>query len=327
MNVTLDQLKAFDRVVKLGTFHAAAMALHITQPSVSTRIKELEAALNTRLFIRNGPKISMTAEGHALVAYAGQMLETTDAMSARFHTRNPLKGVLRIGMNESFALISFVDLMKRLELYYPGIQTSVVVGNTTNLSAMLNERELDIAIVSEPVVAAHVTKLHLGQNEFGWFASYDAPFAKDELTPKTLAEHQLILNPPSALLHVTAKAWFATAGITPKRINTSNNIWVTVQSVAQGLGIALLPNRVVQLEVESRRICRLNVKPDVGTHGVYMCYQTGGFGSEIETLVGLVNELIRKHSLFVTGKNRQEPQARAQLKAEKKPGALARRRA
>ena len=76
MNVTLDQLKAFERIVRLGTFHAAAVDLHLTQPSVSTRIKELESALNVQLFVRNGPRISMTAEGHALIEYADRMLGT-----------------------------------------------------------------------------------------------------------------------------------------------------------------------------------------------------------------------------------------------------------
>lgn len=300
MNVTLDQLRAFDRVVKLGTFHAAAIALHITQPSVSTRIKELEAALDVQLFVRNGPRIRMTAEGRALVAYAEQMLETSDAMAVRFQSRSPLKSVLRIGMNESFALNSFIDMMKRLELYYPDIQTSVFIGDTGTLSQKLNERQLDIAIVSEPVVDSHVTRLYLGENEFGWFAPYGAAYARDEMSAKALAEHPLILSGPNGLLYATANNWFAKNAISPKRLTTCNNIWITVQVVTQGLAVGLLPTRVVRLEVESRRICRLKVKPDVASHGVYMCYQTSEFGSEMATLVDLVNELIRKHSLFVT---------------------------
>lgn len=302
MNVTLDQLKTFERVVKLGTFHAAAVALHIAQPSVSTRIRELEAALQVQLFTRSGPKIRLTADGRALVAYAEQTLAATEAMAARFHGRNSLGSVLRIGLNESFALISLVDLMKRLELYYHDIQTSVFIGDTSTLSEMLNARQLDIAIVSEPAVDAHVTKLYLGENEFAWYAQHEVAFAKDELTPATLAEHHLILSAPTAVLHATAKNWFARSGVTPKRISTCNSIWVAVQSVSQGLGVGLVPTRVAQSEVEARRLCRLNVRPELPSHGVYICYQTSEFGSDIETLVDLVNELIHKHALFVATK-------------------------
>ena len=56
MNVTLSQLRAFERIVRLGSFHAAARDLHLTQPSVSQRIRELEVVLQTPLFVRRGPR-------------------------------------------------------------------------------------------------------------------------------------------------------------------------------------------------------------------------------------------------------------------------------
>src|SRR5436190_3328158 len=74
MNVTLSQLRTFERIVRLGSFHAAARELRLTQPSVSQRIRELETVLRTRLFIRRGPRISLTAEGHALIEYADRLL-------------------------------------------------------------------------------------------------------------------------------------------------------------------------------------------------------------------------------------------------------------
>ena len=76
MYVTLGQLRAFERIVRLGSFHAAALELKLSQPSVSQRIRELEAALNTPLFVRRGPRVSLTAEGHALIEYADRMLAT-----------------------------------------------------------------------------------------------------------------------------------------------------------------------------------------------------------------------------------------------------------
>ena len=70
MYVTLGQLRAFERIVRLGSFHAAAAELNLSQPSVSQRIRELEAALQTPLFVRRGPRVGLTAEGHALIEYA-----------------------------------------------------------------------------------------------------------------------------------------------------------------------------------------------------------------------------------------------------------------
>mgnify|MGYP001549144611 CR=1 FL=1 len=61
MNITLNQLRAFERIVRLGSFRAAAEELRVTQPSVSQRIRELEAALETSLFLRRGPRVRLTA--------------------------------------------------------------------------------------------------------------------------------------------------------------------------------------------------------------------------------------------------------------------------
>jgi DNA-binding transcriptional LysR family regulator len=61
MNITLAQIRAFERIVRLGSFHAAGRELGPTQPSVFSRSRELEEELGARLFIRRGPNITMTA--------------------------------------------------------------------------------------------------------------------------------------------------------------------------------------------------------------------------------------------------------------------------
>jgi len=298
MNVTLDQLKAFERIVRLGTFHAAAVDLHLTQPSVSTRIKELESALNVQLFVRNGPRISMTAEGHALIEYADRMLGTAGEIVQRFRTRDPLKGVLRLGMNESFAMISVLDLIRRLEHHYPAIRTSLFVGDTGTVSQMLNEQKLDIAIVSDPNVEAHVTQQSLGKNHFGWFAHAGFAVTREVFTPADLCALHLFISPSTARLHATATNWFAGAHVTPERVSTCNTLWVTVQAVLQGLGVGLLPIRVMQPDLEAFRVKRLPVKPEIEPHNVSICYQTSEFGAGLKTLVDLIRELIEHHRLF-----------------------------
>src|SRR5271154_3654630 len=130
MKFTLAQIRAFERIVRLGTFKAAARDLGLTQPSVSQRMSELESELGTQLFVRRGPRIDLTAEGHSLLVYADRLLGTAGEISERFQSRDPLKGLLRLGLNESFGLICLTDLFKRLEERYPRLKTSVYVGDT-----------------------------------------------------------------------------------------------------------------------------------------------------------------------------------------------------
>lgn len=298
MNVTLDQLKAFERVVRLGSFHAAALDLHLTQPSVSARVKELETALNVRLFVRQGPRIRLTAEGHALIEFADRTLNAASDLVERFRTRDPLMGVLRLGLNESFALISATDLIERIERLYPGIRTSLFVGDTGTVSRMLNEQALDVAIVSEARVEGHVKQEYIGRNRLGWFVHAGFPKTREILSPSDLAPLHLIISPPTAKLHATVMKWFADARVTPERVSTCNSLSVTVQAVVKGLGVALVPIRIIQAEVEAKRVKQLPVAPEVPAHSVSICYQASEFGPGLNTLVDLIRELIAHHQLF-----------------------------
>jgi DNA-binding transcriptional LysR family regulator len=298
MNVTLSQLRAFERIVRLGSFHAAARQLGLSQPSVSQRIRELEGALNAELFVRRGPRISLTAEGHALVEYADRMLGAAGEMIDRFRTHDPLKGMLRLGLNESFALICLPELLGRLEQRYPAIRTSVFVGDTGTVSRMLNEQELDIAIVSEPSVGAHVKQEPIGINRLGWFAGVDFELPRGVLTPQDLCRFHLIVSPPTARLHATVTKWFADAGAVPTRVSTCNSLSVTMLAVLRGKAIGLVPIRVMQDEID-RGLARLvPVAPELAGHRVSICYQIREFGPGLSVLVDLTRELIARHNLF-----------------------------
>jgi DNA-binding transcriptional LysR family regulator len=299
MNVTLAQLKAFEHAVRLGSFHAAARELGLSQPSVSQRIRELEEALGTTLFIRRGPRVSLTAEGHALVEYAERLLGVAGEMSERFRTRDPLKGMLRLGLNESFALICLPDLLRRLEFRYPGIKISVFVGDTGLVSGKLDQQELDIAIVSEPSVGAHVKTEPIGDNRLGWFASIDFALAREVLTPGDLCQFHLIVSPATARLHSTAANWFSAAGVQPVRVSTCNSLSATMLTIVHGAAIGLVPIRVMQDEIERRRVKLIPVTPEVPAHRVSICYQVSEFGPGLSVLVDLVRELIAQHRLFV----------------------------
>ena len=299
MYVTLGQLRAFERIVRLGSFHAAALELKLSQPSVSQRIRELETALQTPLFVRRGPRVSLTAEGHALVEYADRMLATAGELVERFRTRDPLKGTLRLGVNETFAFICLPELLKRMEQQYPAIRTSVFVGDTGVVSARLNDQALDIAVVSEPTVAPHVSQEPLGTNVFGWFASTSITLPRRTFTPADLEQYQLLVPPPPARLHATVMKWFADARAKPRRISTCNSIHAPAETIAQGVAIGIVPVRIMHPAIEKRGVRLLKLNPPLPGHQVAICYQIREFGPGLKVLVDLIRELVAKYELFV----------------------------
>ncbi len=299
MNLTLSQLLTFERIVRLGSFHAAAKHLGLTQPSASQRIKELENALGTELFVRRGPRLSLTAEGHALIDYADRMLDTADEIVSRFRSRDPLKGMLRLGLNESFALVCLTDLLKRLKERHPELKTSVHVGDTRTVSGLLNERKLDVAVVSEPEVEAHVHQRPIGTNELGWVASTKLDISQAVLSPAELSRHHLITSAPPARLIETATNWFAQAGAAPTRLSTCNSLSIMMLTILDGLAIGLVPVRVMRDEIKAGRAKRIAVLPAIAGHRVSLCYQASEFGPSLQSILDLMRELIAHHKLFI----------------------------
>lgn len=298
MNMTFAQVRTFVCIVHEGSFHAAARTLGLTQPSVSQRIRELESALGTALFIRRGPRVNLTAEGHALVGHAERLLDDADAIVARFRLRDPLKGVLRLGLNESFALVCLSDLLRQLEAQHPDLKTSVHVGDTGAVARLLNERKLDVAIVSQPDLEPHVKSIPIGINEMGWIAAARMQLPPGVLSPAALARFHLTISPPTARLYTTAMAWFADAGVVPLRVSTCNTLSVTSLAILGGLTIGLVPVRVMAAELERGEARLVPVSPPIAGHRVFLCYQASELGPSLERVLALMRELIANKKLF-----------------------------
>lgn len=298
INLTLAQLRTFERIVRLGSFSSAAKQLGLTQPSVSQRIKELEIALGTDLFVRQGPRLSLTANGHALLEYADRMLDTESEIAERFRSRDPLRGRLRLGLIDSFALICLSDLLASLEKEYPDVRTSVYVGDSATVSRMMNERELDVAIAAEPDLEPHVHAQAVGVNDVGWVASTKLDISNVAHTAQDLARYHLFINPPPTRLNSAALDWFAKAGVSPPRVSTCNNLQTTVLTILDGLAIGLVPLRVLQPEIRQGRAKHIPITPQIKGHEISLCYQANEFGPHLQHVLDIIRRLIADYKVF-----------------------------
>jgi len=297
MRFTLAQLEAFAAIERSGSFHGAARQLHLTQPSVSQRIRELEAAVGATLFLRQGPRIQLTAEGHALVDFSRRLLGTAGELAAHFRTRNPLRGVLRLGVPATFALACMTDLLRRLEQRYPDLKTSVRVNDSITMLKMLEDEELDVAILVAPIMSPRIRQQPVGHTELAWVSSPGAR-ARRALRPADLAPTHMMLTPPPSRLLTTVMDWFAAAGVTPSRVSTCNDVNVAIQTITDGVAVGVLPLSVVQDSIARGRVRRLTVTPALPMHPVSICHQATKFGPGLDEVVTLMRELIAENRLY-----------------------------
>src|SRR5215470_7580289 len=150
--IDLESLKIFRTVVDEGGVIRAANKLNRVQSNVTTRIRQLEEHLGTRLFRREGRSIRLSAEGQTLLIYADRLLRLADEAVSEVRTGKP-KGVFRLGSLESTAGSRLAPILSRYHTLYPDVVVELATGTAGALVTRVMNFELDAAFVSEPFTA------------------------------------------------------------------------------------------------------------------------------------------------------------------------------
>ena len=115
--MTLQQLKYIIKIVECGSITEAAKQLFITQPSLSTAVKDLEKELGIEIFYRTAKGISLSDDGAEFLSYARQIIEQTELMEQRYMGKKPSKKLCSISTQHyAFAVNAFVELLLDLDI-------------------------------------------------------------------------------------------------------------------------------------------------------------------------------------------------------------------
>lgn len=144
--MTPDQLITFSVVAEHGNISRAATALHLSQPAVSGQLQALQQSFGEALYRRHGRGIALTSAGTRLLVPANRLRAAMDeAIDARKANQALTAGTLRIGASTTPASYLLPEIVAQFKRTYPGINVQMVVGNTGENLARLNE--LDIAVL------------------------------------------------------------------------------------------------------------------------------------------------------------------------------------
>ena len=115
--MTLQQLRYVIKTIECGSISEAARQLYITQPSLSSAIRELEKEMGIEIFCRTAKGISLSADGSEFLSYARQILEQTELMEQRYTGKKPSKQLCSISTQHyAFAVNAFVEVLSRLDV-------------------------------------------------------------------------------------------------------------------------------------------------------------------------------------------------------------------
>lgn len=297
MRTTLAQIEAFYWIARLGGFHAAATHLNISQPTISLRIRAFERTLGVRLFERTGRTIHLSREAVELLPQAERMILLARELSTRHSAIDPLRGRLRLGAPDTFALACMPDLLATLKVRYPELNLELTVDNSTVLSTKLNQRELDVAVLVDPDVAAHVRVEPIGLMRFVWVGSRRLPLPRRSIRPEDLAGYEIFTNPEPSHLMTLLRNWFATAGLKPSRLSTCNNMSVILKLIMSGAGVAFLPRAILPTEIDTDAVAVLKPRPEAARVRLCTAYQIDKAGPSVKAVLDGVREAVARSPL------------------------------
>jgi DNA-binding transcriptional LysR family regulator len=299
---SLAQLEAFIWISRLGTFHAAAERLNLTQPSISLRIRDLETALGAKLFERRGNGMRLSAEGTILLQYAERGLAIFDELEERLRTGDPLQGRLRLGASDTFALTCLPDFIRTLEVTYPKLRVELTVANSTALANLLNHKTLDLAFMTDPRLNRSVTVEPIGQTDVAWMSSPGRRIGNGPLRPRDVTGANILIVPPPSPIHTLITDWCTADGSPAPAFSTCNNIAVIARLILSGVAMSVLPVCVVRKELEAGELVRYEELPKLAPRTICAAYSSSSRGPGIDALLSIARCAIRKSGSFDVSK-------------------------
>lgn len=252
----ITQLEYFVETARREHITQTADALHITQPALSKSIARLEEDLGVPLFSREGKAIRLNEYGQIALRYAQQILYSIGDLRAELQQlANGMSGSLRIGSSfpahEPNWLLSAIQ---DFALRYPDVRFSLRQLPTSSLPAALNEREIDLAISSEPILSEAVDWRLLFTEPMGVILSATHPLAAKSLLSMAdlVGERFYCHNANSDVLHLT-RSFCAQAGFTPKIQFEGDFPSFIGKAISLGYGISLISARGYLHNEENRQ--------------------------------------------------------------------------
>ncbi|MGL5694438.1 MAG: LysR family transcriptional regulator [Peptostreptococcaceae bacterium] len=144
--MTIRSLEIFVSVVKCGKMSEASKQLHISQPTISQAINELEKEYDVLLFNRLSKKLYLTDAGRQLLNYAQSILSLCNEMNKTMFDWSNHKAIT-LGATMTVGKCVLVDIIKKFEEAYPGIKIQVTIDNTETIEQLLLDSKIDIALV------------------------------------------------------------------------------------------------------------------------------------------------------------------------------------
>jgi len=281
-------LKYFLTVAREGGLTGASEVLHVTQPTMSRQIQELEEELGQKLFVRTTRSMVLTPEGMLLRKRAEEILEMADRTKAEFSSMNiAVTGDVFIGSGETYTLQHITDLMAALREEHPGIHFQIYSGNSEDVLERLEKGLLDFGVlISQPDLSRYHSLQLPARDTWGLILRRDHPLTqKETIRKEDLAGIPLITSRQNLTEQKTGNDyldWFGDSYGSLNIVATYSLLYNAALMVKSGIGCAVGLDRIINT-TETADLCFRPFEPplEAGTAVVWKKYQVFSKPAEI----------------------------------------------
>lgn len=257
-------LKYFLAVAQEENISAAAERLHVTQPTLSRQLKDLEDELGKTLFIRGSRRISLTEEGMILRKRAEEITALVQKTEDEITISDEyISGDIYIGAGETDAMCLIARVMKKVQQQYPDIHFHIVSGNTTDLIDRFENGLLDFCILFTEINELKYDSLKIPVfDTWGVLMNKESELAgKKYIMPEDLWDKPLIMSQQYDKDTPTSR-WLKKDVSSLNVVATYNLVYNASRMAAEGLGYVLCFDKLVNVTGDSN-LCFVPLKPTV----------------------------------------------------------------
>lgn len=293
-------LRYFLAIAREESITGAANSLHITQPTLSRQIKDLEDKLGQKLFVRGSHRISLTAEGMLLRKRAEEIISLVDKTQQEFFSmKGNLSGDIYIGGGETEAMNYVASVCHELQNDYPDIHYHLYSGNAEDVTERLDKGLLDFGLLIQPTDITKYDYLHIpAKDSWGVIMLKDSPLAqKSKINVHDLANLPLIFSRQvlqSRMETNELAKWFGDEWKNLHIVTTFNLVYNAAVMAKQGIGYVVTLDKLADTS-DSSPLCFRPLSPKIesGLDIVWKKYQIFSPAAEL-----FLNKLKEKFSML-----------------------------
>ena len=261
----LRQLRTFKTVATTLNFHRAAELLHYAQSTISSQIRGLEEDFGMPLFDRLGKNIRLTVAGETLLRYAERLLDLEQETLSEMSEIQVSQAIIALRVPQTLCENYLPQIISRFQHVYPAVGLDISTCAFHNLQQELKSGVIDLAFLyAEDMIAPDLVCETLGTETIILAVAKDHELAQyNGFEPADLKNHTLMLPKHDCAYKMEIEQLLAREKIRPVTMMIFNSVTAIKACLLEGIGVGLLPEKMVATELEEGRLVSLPVPVEV----------------------------------------------------------------